>query len=431
MSGETEQERPLLQAVLAGLKAGGEQRDQGEVAAATAALRRLARRVSEGLVAAASRAEEPGNAAPLASELLTALLRFRAEDWAACRQVLHALLFDAPHELCLQEQYEPLAAYLLPKYLLCIERGPALATECDQLFFLLKRLQLARAEPLQAVLQVFLLRWLLRRRQFARLGPLLRLMELPRRAGAAAQAKFMFYRGLFASLGGQFALARDCAEKALRRPPRQTDTRGYRCFRLLATKHLAVMELMLSRPVPPALLQGPGLGLYRHLVALVTRGENRQFEALIAARAADFERDLVGHAVRRMRGVVLQNALAKLAAAYTSIGAAEALQRLGVAAEGFDLLAFAAKSRGVVERFSYDAARETLRFEPARESFDDPALQADVQARLLRLERLNEQIQRGLRFAPREGEAERAEPEREGEEAELDALEFDDFDFDD
>lgn len=447
--GEAQEQDPFernYRALLTALKNGAEQRESAEIAAATTALRKLAARLTPELYARTAGASDfnrrlqeaaelpvPVNEDELALTILFALALFQRSDWAGCRRLLHQLLLAGPNELCLQAHCEPLANYLLHKYLICVERGENLADDCDDLFFLLKRLELARAEPLYATLLVFLVRWLLRQRQFARLSPLLRLTELPRRGGAVAQAKFMFYRGFFASTTGQFAQARECMERALRRPPAQPDTRGYRCFRLLATKQLVVLELMLSRPIAPAQLQAPGLRLYRQLVALVTRGENRQFEALIAAHAAEFDRDLVAPVLRRMRGVVLQNALKKIAAAYTSISAAEVLRRLGIEpASGFDLLAFVARSREVVERFSYDPARDVLRFERAAESFDDPALQGTVHARLTRLERLNEHIQRSLKYAPREQDAgERPEPEEQLEEVDLDALDFDDVEFDD
>lgn len=431
-----------------GLKTGIDQRDAGEVSLSLSYLRKIAVHITPELFTSVAQGSpfgrqllEAGPDASIATReedlvlvAIFSLLLYRQNAWDRCQQLLHRQLFDLSGELVQHEHLEPLTAYLFQKYLLCVERGSKFASHSDQLFFMLKRLQLVRADQLYATLLVFSLRWMVQKRQFSRMAALLRQTDLPHAASATLQAKYFFYKGLFAEATGQFASALDSIEQASRKAPeRAREGRGYQRFRLLLSKHLIVLGLMLSRGLPPFALRFPELRPYVRLATLVSRGENREFEAFIAQRASYFSTDLVMPVLNRMQGVVLQNALKKLASAYTGISADEVLRRLGVdPGAGFDLTAFFAKSRDVIEHFKYDVARKEVRFEPAPECFSDAVLQEKTLDRLRRVEMLSEQLRRGLRYAPRQHEnGERTEVEPDFEELDLEGIEFDDLDFDD
>lgn len=309
------------------LKSTIDQKDPTEISLITTILRKIGRNVTEELFIVVVGANDFGQQLvahfrgfqpelpqatteeQLGQLIIYALFLFRIQRYDPARQLLRRLLFELPFELVKSDYLEVLSNYLFYKYLIAIERSGLFEQEKSALFFHLKRKQLHKAELLYSTLLDFILRMLTESGNLAEVLPLITHAPFPAKTTPTNQAKYLFYKGHFASLSGKYQEAKSFFEEALLKSPEghssRNDTPGYRNFKLLIKKHLICIHLLLSLPIPQSIVPGQTLYLYKKMIRLVTRGQNREFDELVSRNINHFTRDNVMHILNKMKGVVI------------------------------------------------------------------------------------------------------------------------------
>ena len=384
--------------------------------------------------------------------ILVAAYHFKARRFGHVVSILRGLLFEKPQELCQRPYLEPLSNWLLYKYLNALELSGQFEQQKQQLYITLKAMQAIKSEALFSTVYIFLLRNLLMGGSLREVGQLLKNCDFPEHSNFTQLCKFLFYKGVFLARTGEISQAlvliseslrkapdeeapaaskskaKDAKPKAAPAPgdkaPKEKEApqakvirRGVRGFRLLVRKQQVVLQLMLNEtPSQRTLALDPQLGNYRQLTSFVGRGDFRSFEDLLARESAAFERDLVLPLLKKMKTVVLRNALKKLSTAYTKISIDDALTRIGVAGDtSFDLLAFLAKSQQHIEKFHCDPQNRVVDFAKSLEAYSDDKVRETLFKRIKHIQSLEEQVIRSLKYKDKGLEANMDEKAREEE----------------
>lgn len=438
----------LVDSLFRGLKNLNERKENTEMASLTSLLKKAAKLIgetdmqaildrSDNIYAVSVREHLSNPVGPLPSPkteyeitlaLLSALLLYKKQAYTQAQAVLHTLLFDRPHNFAQRTYLEHLVNFLFYKYLNCIELSNAFESQKSGLYLLLRELQAYKSEVLFCTLYIFVLRNLLLSRQLREAHQLLKNWEFPQSIQYVYFTKYLFYKGLFCGLVGQYQRAYAHMSDAFRKVPenKETLTAGLRSFVLLIQKHMIVLNLLLNElPSIEIFTEVPRLRAYKELVNMVSHGRNEEFARYLAAHKAEFTRDLVYPLLSKMRSVVLRNAVKKLSIAYTRISVPDILRKIGATQDAaFDLQSFLVKSRGYIEDFTIDPAANVIDFARSSENYSDAFIREALARRVEHLSVLEEQVVKSLKYPENVGETK----DKVEDDDELDEL---DFSFDD
>ena len=337
--------------------------------------------------------------------ILLSLYLFKTKEFKYSSLILHKLLFEKPQEASQKSYIEPLANYLLYKYLNALEFSGNFQEKKQELYLILKSTQSGRQESLFSTLYIFILRNLLKQKNLDEVAQLLKNCEFPEHLNYSQLCKFLFYKGLFLAKTGQISQALNFISESLRKAPEEQQNKkaGVKGFIRLAQKQQIVLLLFLNeRPAPRLFLQDTSLWRYRLITSYVSLGKNKEFQELLDKEKVSFEKDYTLSLLEKMRNVVLRNSLKKLSTAYTKISISDALGRIGISNEQkFELPAFLAKSREHIEKFNYDPRNQIIDFARTREHYSDSMVRETLLKRIKHVHGLEEQVIRSLKYKER------------------------------
>ena len=360
--------------------------------------------------------------------LLSALLLYKSKQYSAAQTALHTLLFDRPHAFAQRTYLEQLVNFLFYKYLNCIEHSNSFESQKSQLYLLLRELQAYKSEVLFCTLYIFILRNLILSKKLKEAHQLIKNWIFPESIQYIYFTKYLFYKGLFFGLVGQYQKAYQYMNDAFRKVPENQEklTPGLKNFILLIQKHMIVLNLLLNElPSIEIFTEVPKLKNYKELVKAVSQGHNEEFTKYLNDHKNEFIRDLVYPLLTKMKVVVLRNAVKKLSIAYTRISIPEILSKIGIKQnDNFDLQSFLVKSKGYIENFIIDPKANVIDFARSSENYSDSFIRETLNKRIDHLNTLEEQIVKSLKYPENHGESK----EKEDEDDEIDDL---DFSFDD
>jgi len=427
-SGESQLQQ-LIDSLFRGLKNLNERKENTEMASLTSLLKKAAKligaeelssildksdnmyaiNVREHLIAPSGQLATPKTEYEVTLALLSALLLYKTKAYAQAQSILHTLLFERPHNFAQRTYLEHLVNFLFYKYLNCVEFSRGFEAQKSKLYLLLRELQAYKSEVLFCTLYIFVLRNLVLTRQLREAHQLLKNWAFPASVQYIYFTKYLFYKGLFCGLVGQYQLAYAHINDAFRKVPENKEklTPGLRNFVLLIQKHMIVLNLLLNElPSIEIFAEVPKLRNYKELVNMVSHGHNEEFTRYLAQHKAEFTRDLVFPLLSKMRAVVLRNAVKKLSIAYTRISVADILAKIGVSrADNFDLQSFLVKSSGYIEDFTIDPQTDVIDFVRSSENYSDAFIRDTLTRRIEHLSALEEQVVKSLKYPENAGES--------------------------
>ena len=360
--------------------------------------------------------------------LLSTLLLYKSKHYTAAQNSLHTLLFDRPHTFAQRTYLEQLVNFLFYKYLNCIEFSNTFEQQKSRLYLLLREFQAYKSEVLFCTLYIFILRNLILKKHLREAHQLLKNWVFPESIQYVYYTKYLFYKGLFCGLVGQYQKAYHYMNDAFRKVPENQEklTSGLKNFILLIQKHIIVLNLLLNElPSIEIFTEVPRLRNYKELVKVVSQGHNEEFTKYLQEHKQEFIKDLVYPLLTKMRVVVLRNAVKKLSAAYTRISIPDVLKKIGIKPEdNFDLQSFLVKSKGYIEDFNIDPRNNVIDFARSSENYSDAFIRETLNRRIEHLNILEEQVVKSLKYPEIQTETK----EKQEEDDELDEL---DFSFDD
>lgn len=334
--------------------------------------------------------------------LLSALLLYNSKQYSAARSALHALLFDRPHNFAHRTYLEQLVNFLFYKYLNCIEFSNSFEQQKGELYLLLRELQAYKSNILFCTLYIFILRNLILSKQLKEAHQLLKNWMFPESIQYVYFTKYLFYRGLFHGLVGQYQKAYLYMNDAFRKVPENQDrlTSGLKSFILLIQKHLIVLNLHLNElPSIEMFTEVPKLRNYKELVKVVSQGQKDEFTKYIKDHKDEFGKDLVYPLLNKLKVVVLRNAVKKLSIAYTRISIPDALAKLEIKADdNFDMQSFLAKSKDYIQDFTIDPQTNVIYFAKSSENYSDAFIRETLNRRIEHLNILEEQVVKSLKY---------------------------------
>lgn len=438
----------LIDSLFKGLKNLNERKDNTEMASLTSLLKKASKMIgdndlkaildkSDNIYALSVREFISNPIGPLSTPkteyeitlaLLAALLLYKNKHYTAAQTALHALLFDRPHAFAQRTYLEQLVNFLFYKYLNCIEFSNSFNQQKAGLYLLLRELQAYKSEVLFCTLYIFVFRNLILSRQLREAHQLIKNWAFPESIQYIYFTKYLFYKGLFFGLVGQYQKAYQHMNDAFRKVPENQEklTDGLKNFILLIQKHMIVLNLMLNElPSIEIFTEVPRLKNYKGLVKTVSQGHNEEFAKYLHDHKEEFTRDLVYPLLNKMRVVVLRNAVKKLSIAYTRISVADVLAKIGVKAnDNFDLQSFLVKSKGYIEDFTIDPKANVIDFARSSENYSDAFIRETLNRRIEHLNIFEEQVVKSLKYPETHVESK----EKEEEDDDIDDL---DFSFDD
>lgn len=360
--------------------------------------------------------------------LFSSLLLYKSKQYSAARSSLHSLLFDRPHNFAHRTYLEPLVNFLFYKYLNCIEFSKTFDEQKSELYLLLRELQAYKSEILFCTLYIFILRNLILNKKLREAHQLLKNWAFPERIQYVYFTKYLFYKGLFHGLVGQYQKSYQFMNDAFRKVPENQDklTTGLKNFILLVQKHMIVLNLLLNElPSIEMFTDIPKLNNYKELVKVVSQGNKDEFTKYIQGHKDEFVKDLVYPLLNKLKVVVLRNAVKKLSIAYTRISIPEALVKIGIKDDdNFDIQSFLAKSKDYIEDFTIDVQNNFINFARSSENYSDAFIRETLNRRIEHLNILEEQVVKSLKYP----EIQVEQKEKIDEDENIDEL---DFSFDD
>lgn len=438
----------LIDNLFKGLKNLNERKDNAEMASLTSLLKKAAKLIGEiDLKSILDRSDNiyalsvreylsnpvgtlstPKTEYEITLALFSALLLYKSKQYAAAQVLLHTLLFDRPHNFAQRTYLEQLVNFLFYKYLNCIEFSNSFEQQKSHLYLLLRELQAYKSEVLFCTLYIFILRNLILSRQLKEAHQLIKNWAFPESIQYIYFTKYLFYKGLFFGLVGQFQKSYQLMNDAFRKVPENKDklTNGLKNFVLLIQKHMIVLNLLLNElPSIEIFAEVPRLKNYKELVKVVSQGHNEEFSRFLNTHKNEFTRDFVYPLLLKMRAVVLRNAVKKLSIAYTRISIPDVLTKIGIKqGDNFDLQSFLAKSTGYIEDFTIDPNSNVIDFARSSENYSDAIIRETLTRRIDHLNILEEQIVKSLKYPENHAE----HKEKAEEDDDMDDL---DFSFDD
>ena len=290
--------------------------------------------------------------------------------------------------------------------------------------------------PGQEVLLNMLLRSYLAERLYAQAERLRSRAPLPEDAiGArsnAQQARYLHYLGRIRAVHLEYTEAKECLTQALRKAP----ARAAPGFRMLTTKWLVVVRLLLGETPERRELAGvAALQPYFALVAAAREGSLAAFGRVVELHGKTYARDGLAHLVQRLRRNVIRAGVRRVATAYSRISLVDVAAKIGLGdaapAEVASVVAKVLRDGGEgLEGACLDAASNCLVSRGAPPVYATRAPAAAFDERSLYLMEVHNAALRAMRYPPKRGDAaegEEARRERLAAERELaDALAEDD-----
>lgn len=366
------------------------------------------------------------NSLSLLSKCLLAVDLLRTNQTAS-KCLFMELLFGAGSELENKPELENLSGYLLYRFLNAFTG----AVSQEFLMVRLREYQIQKAHTLVGIVYNHLLRGMLLNNYIEEAGHFLTNCDFPEHEQNTQLCKFLFYKGYYKGLVGDFTQSRLLLSQVLRKAPEshlQSESRALKNFKLLTQKHLIVVSLLLSEMPSPDLFRESRLNEYKTLVLLVSKGHFKNFREHLEKCQAQFRRDLVFPLLLKLKSVVLKNGLKKLSQAYSSLSVPELLFKLGLHNERkLQVDAFLAKVMSKMSRFTLDSNLKTVVFQREERTFSDDSIRKALAKRIEHIKSLEEQMVHALKFPE---EKEEVEVKEESQEDELD-LEDLDFSFED
>ena len=322
---------------------------------------------------------------------------------------------------------QEISGYLLYKYLSIA--GNSL--DYKALMTKLKIYQTKQANSQFGILYNYLLRNMLIFNDIESAGKLLQNCEFPEHEQNNQLSKYLFYKGYYKGLVGQFNESRLLLEQSLQKAPEdylKNESRGLKNFKLLTQKHLIVVSLLMSELPSPLLFKNPRLKVYKELVLLVSRGHFQHFRNHLEKHQEMFKRDVVYPLLLKLKSVVLKNGLKKLSKAYSSLSVSELLFKLGIQNENkLQVNAFLAKVMAKISRLVLSNDNKTLIFKKEERNLSDDSIRQALARRIEHVKSLEEQMIKALKF-PDEKKDEKIQEEFE-DDFDLDDLDFSFEDF--
>ena len=425
----------LIDSLFKGLKNLNERKDNTEMASLTSLLKKASKMIGdEDLKAILDKSDNiyalgvrefisnpvsqlptPKTEYEITLALLAALLLYKKKEYAAAQTALHALLFDRPHAFAQRTYLEQLVNFLFYKYLNCIEYSNSFNQHKAGLYLLLRELQAYKSDVLFCTLYIFVFRNLILSRQLKEAHQLIKNWVFPESIQYIYFTKYLFYKGLFFGLVGQYQKAYQHMNDAFRKVPENQEklTNGLKNFILLIQKHMIVLNLMLNElPSIEIFTEVPRLKNYKSLVKTVSQGHNEEFAKYLNDHKEEFTKDLV-YPVK------------KLSIAYTRISVPDVLSKIGIKSnDNFDLQSFLVKSKGYIEDFTIDPKTNVIDFARSSENYSDAFIRETLNRRIQHLNILEEQVVKSLKYPETHVESK----EKEEDDDDIDDL---DFSFDD
>ena len=341
-------------------------------------------------------------------------------------EILSELLFTKTDGLDERSELEELSGYVLYKYLII----PANEVSRGFLMGKLREYQSRQANSLVGIIYNHLLRQMLVGNQIEEAGRFLMNCDFPEFEQNIQLCKFLFHKGFYMGLVGDFAQARLFLGQALQKAPEdqfKTESRALKNFKLLTQKHLIVVSLLMSEMPSPKLFQNQRLNVYKQLVLLVSKGHFQEFRSHLELNKEIFNRDYVLPLLLKLKSVVLKNGLKKLSQAYSSLSVAELLNKLGLHQENkLQVNAFLAKVMAKMNKFVLNSKDNTVVFKREERDMSDDSVRETLVRRIEHVKSLEEQMVKALKFS--EQNVDLKEDVGSADEFDLDEL---DFSFDD
>ena len=344
------------------------------------------------------------------------------------KRLLSDLLFDQSSELGNKPELEDLTGYLLYRYL------NAFGDAATQAFLMtkLREYQIQRAHLLVGIVYNYVLRRMLLRNYVEEAAHLLANCQFPEHEQNIQLCKFLFYKGYFKGLIGDFNQSGLLLGQALRKAPEshiRDESRALKNFKLLVQKHHIVVSLLKSEMPNSKLFKEPRLKAYKTLVLLVSKGRFSAFRDHLQVFLDQFRRDMVFPLLLKLKSVVLKNGLKKLSQAYSSLSITELLYKLGLHNEKkLQIDAFLAKVMAKMSSFTLDSDLKTVVFQKKERTLSDDTIRKALAKRIEHVKSLEEQMVHALKF-PEEKEEREDVAQSEGDEFDLDDLDFSFEDF--
>ena len=343
-------------------------------------------------------------------------------DEAKATEMIHELLFGEKGGLGDNTELQELNAYILYRYL---NLSSCKLNQADMMVKL-RDYQTKQAHSLVGIVFNHILRNMLLSNHIEEAGRFLKHCEFPEHEQNIQLSKFLFYKGFYMGLVGNFSQSGLLLGQALQKAPEdhlKKESRALKNFKLVAQKQLIIVSLLMSEMPSPRLFRDHRLKVYKELVLLVSKGHFQKFRVYLESHKELFKKDLVYTLLLKLKSVVLKNGLKKLSQAYSSLSIYELLYKLGLHNESkLQVNAFLAKVMGKMSRFVLTNDNKTVIFKREERNLSDDSIRQALSKRIVHVKSLEEQMVKALKF-PDENKDEKG-PLDEEDEYDLDDLDF-------